>query len=174
MLGEERFATHVAHVNIILEIPKITKVPRTPDYMKGVINHRGIVLPVFDLRLKMSMEEKEYTMNSCILVLEIDLEQEKVHVGTIVDSVREVLEIKDENIQPPPTMGINDNEKYIYGVAKINDEFILMLDMNKVLSNIETIEISKQIQKIEAKDRIEEDKTKKTKAKKEAKELQEK
>ena len=152
ILGDEKFATHVAHVNIILEIPKITKVPRTPEYMKGVINHRGIVLPVFDLRLKMSLEEKEYNTNTCILVLEIESGQEKISVGAIVDSVREVLEIRSDSIQPPPSMGTNDNEKYIYGIAKINDEFIMLLDMNKIFSTEETIELTRQMQKLDVSD----------------------
>ena len=149
MLSNEKFATHVAHVNIILEIPKITKVPRTPDYMKGVINHRGIVLPVMDLRLKMSMEEKEFTTNTCILVLEIEAENEKISVGAIVDSVREVLEIKDNMIQPPPKMGKKDHEKYIYGIAKVNEEFIMLLDMNQVFNTDDTIELNKYVQKME-------------------------
>jgi len=149
MLAEEKFATHVAHVNIILEIPKITKVPRTPMYMKGVINHRGMVLPVFDLRLKMSMQETEYSTNSCILVLEIDSENDKISVGAIVDSVREVLAIKEDQIQPPPSLGSNDQEKYIYGIAEISNEFIMLMDMNKIFSTNDTIELAKQMQKVE-------------------------
>ena len=148
LLGEEKFAAHVAHVNIILEIPKITKVPKTPGYMKGIINHRGMALPVFDLRLKMSMSEIEFTTNTCILVLEIDINNERISVGAIVDSVKEVLEIKEENILPPPNIGTNDNEKFIYGIAKINDQFIMLLDINKIFSTQETIEIAKEMKNI--------------------------
>ena len=158
ILDNEKFATHVAHVNIILEIPKITKVPRTPVFMKGVINHRGMVLPVFDLRLKMSMPEKEYTSDTCILVLEIETENEKVNVGAIVDSVKEVLEIKAENIQPPPTIGNYDQTKYIYGIAKIGEEFVMMLDMNIIFNTNETIELTKHIQQFEAESKKEEKK----------------
>jgi purine-binding chemotaxis protein CheW len=149
LLGDERFATHVAHVNIILEIPKITKVPRTPDYMKGVVNHRGIVLPVFDLRLKMSMPENDYTNNTCILVLEIELDDEKVSIGAIVDSVHEVLEIHDNQVQPPPNMGNNENEKYIYGIAKVDDDFIMLLDMNKIFSTNDNIDPIRSMQGID-------------------------
>ena len=166
LLGEEKFAAHVAHVNIILEIPKITKVPRTPEYMKGVINHRGMVLPVFDLRVKMSMPENEYTTNTCILVLEIEVNNEQISIGAIVDAVKEVLEIKEENILPPPNIGTNKNEKFIYGIAKINEQFIMLLDMNKIFSTQETVEIAKEMRDINLEEPVDEVKDKKSKGKK--------
>ncbi|NOZ47630.1 MAG: chemotaxis protein CheW [Chlorobi bacterium] len=140
-LGEEYFAANVAKVLNILEVTKITKVPQAPKYMLGVINLRGNVLPLTDLRLKFGMEATKRTSQTCILVLDIEMDKESLHVGALVDSVQEVLEIADDNIQPPPNIGSKYQSEFIYGIAKNNEEFIMLLDMDKVFSADEIINL---------------------------------
>jgi purine-binding chemotaxis protein CheW len=136
-LGEEIFGANVAKVLNILEMTKITKVPKSPPYMKGVINLRGAVLPLIDTRIKFDMPETEYTPNTCILVLDIDLNGETVHVGALVDSVQEVIEIDDSQIQPPPSIGSKYRSEFIEGMAKINEEFVMLLNMDLIFSTSE-------------------------------------
>jgi purine-binding chemotaxis protein CheW len=136
-LGDEFFAANVNKVLNILEMTKVTKVPKAPAYMKGVINLRGSVLPLVDTRIKFDMTETEFTTNTCILVLDINLNNESVHVGALVDSVQEVLEIDDINIQPPPSIGTRYRSEFIEGVAKIEDEFVMILNMDLIFSTDE-------------------------------------
>jgi purine-binding chemotaxis protein CheW len=136
-LGEEIFGANVSKVLNILEMTKITKVPKAPNYMKGVINLRGAVLPLIDTRIKFDLPETEYTTNTCILVLDIDLNGDTVHVGALVDSVQEVIEIDDNQIQPPPSIGSKYRSEFIEGMAKINDEFIMLLNMDLIFSTNE-------------------------------------
>lgn len=133
-LGEEEFASHVSKVLSIMEMTNITKVPKSPEYMKGVINLRGQVLPVVDTRIKFGMTPTEFTKNTCIVVMEVEMDDDSIQVGALVDSVQEVLEITDDQIQPPPSIGSKYQSQFIYGMAKINDKFIMLLDMDKVFS----------------------------------------
>lgn len=136
-LEDEIFGANVSKVLNILEMTKITKVPKAPNYMKGVINLRGAVLPLIDTRIKFDMGETNYTTNTCILVLDIDMAGEAVHVGALVDSVQEVIEIDDASIQPPPSIGSKYKSEFIEGMAKINDEFIMLLNMDLIFSTDE-------------------------------------
>ena len=136
-LGEEEFAAHVGKVLNILEMTKITEVPKSPDYMKGVINLRGSVLPVIDTRIKFGMTPTEYTPNTCIVVMDIDMDGDSIHVGALVDSVQAVLEIEDTQILPPPSIGHKYRSEFIEGVANINDSFIMILNMDEVFSSEE-------------------------------------
>jgi len=136
-LGDELFGANVAKVLNILEMTKITKVPNAPPYMKGVINLRGSVLPLIDTRIKFDLGETDYTTNTCILVLDIDLSGETVHVGALVDSVQEVMEIDEIQIQPPPSIGSKYKSEFIEGMAKINEEFIMLLNMDMIFSTNE-------------------------------------
>lgn len=136
-LGDEFFAANVSKVLNILEMTKITKVPKAPSYMKGVINLRGSVLPLIDTRIKFDMPETEYTTNTCILVLDIFLNNETVHVGALVDSVQEVIELDDANIQPPPSIGTRYRSEFIEGIAKVDEEFIMILNMDLIFSTDE-------------------------------------
>ena len=136
-LGDEIFGANVAKILNILEMTKITKVPKSPPFMKGVINLRGAVLPLIDTRIKFDLGETVYTTNTCILVLDIDMNGESVHVGALVDSVLEVIEIDDDQIQPPPSIGSKYKSEFIEGMAKINDEFIMLLNMDMIFSTQE-------------------------------------
>ena len=125
----------------ILEMTKITDVPRAPEYMKGVINLRGSVLPVVDTRIKFGMTPTEFTPNTCIVVMDIDLEGESVHVGALVDSVQAVIEIDDDKILPPPSLGTRYRSEFIVGVANVNDTFIMLLNMDEVFSTDEIVDL---------------------------------
>jgi purine-binding chemotaxis protein CheW len=136
-LRDEIFGANVAKVLNILEMTKITKVPKSPAYMKGVINLRGSVLPLIDTRIKFDMGETVYTPNTCILVLDIEMGGDTVHVGALVDSVQEVIEIDEATIQPPPSIGSRYKSEFIDGMAKMGDDFIMLLNMDLIFSTSE-------------------------------------
>ncbi|MBN1596954.1 MAG: chemotaxis protein CheW [Bacteroidales bacterium] len=140
-IGSEVFAANVRNVLNILEMTKITKVPKASSYMKGVINLRGNVLPIIDSRLKFGLEETEYTTNTCIIVLELHIGNDPITVGAIVDSVNEVLEIDDDNILPPPGIGTNFRSDFLKGMAKKDEGFIMLLDVEKVFATDEVVDI---------------------------------
>jgi len=138
-LGDDEFAAHVSKVLNILEMTKITQVPKSPEYMKGVINLRGAVLPIIDTRIKFGMTPTQFTQDTCIVVMEIIMEKDTIQLGALVDSVLSVVEIEDSQIQPPPSLGSKYKSEFILGVAKVDEQFILLLDMDKVFSTDELI-----------------------------------
>ncbi len=133
-LGNEMFAADVGKVLEILELRPITKVPRSPEYMRGVINLRGNVLPVLDTRIKFGMEVKEDTIDTCIVVLNVLMEGEPLTLGALVDSVEEVLELGEGDIEPPPSIGSKFNPEYLHGMVKRDENFIMVLNIDKVFS----------------------------------------
>ena len=136
-LDKETFALDVAKVREILDSPTVTKVPQTPEYMRGVINLRGSVVPVIDLRLKFNMAETEQTVNTCIIVVEIELEGELIILGALADSVQEVIDLEPDQIEPAPRIGTKLNTDFIKGMGKHNEQFIMILDIDKVFSSVE-------------------------------------
>lgn len=146
-LSEEVFAINVSKVINILEMSNITRIPKSPEYMKGVINLRGTVLPVVDLRLKFGLPEIEATVDTSIIVLSIDLSNEQVLIGVLVDAVKEVLELKNKEIAPSPTIGAKYNSGFIEGMWHIGDKFIMILDIDKVFSTDEVIDFKEQLDK---------------------------
>ena len=145
-LAEETFATNVGSVLSILEMTRITKVPCSPAYLKGVINLRGEVLPVIDLRIKFGMSASEINSNTCILVMEICLDNQDVKAGVIVDSVSEVHEIEQEEILPPPSLASKFRSEFMEGVYKDGDAFIMLLNMEKIFTYHELQVISSTVQ----------------------------
>ena len=143
-MGDEEFALHVNKVLNILELTKITQVPKAPDYMKGVINLRGMVLPVVDTRIRFAMSETVYTDKTCIVVLELMFENEKVYVGALVDQVVAVLEIGNDEIQPPPSIGDKYKSQFISGMVNVDDKFIMILDMEKLFTGEEIVELKEK------------------------------
>lgn len=133
-LGEEVFALDISKVREVLDFTTVTKVPQTPDYMRGVINLRGGVVPVVDMKLKFGMEETRQTVNTCIIIVEVALEEEYVVLGALADSVQEVFDLKPENIEPAPKIGTQLNTEFLKGMGKKSDEFILLLDIDKVFT----------------------------------------
>ena len=136
-LSDEIFAVEVSKVREILEYIKITKVPRTPEFMRGVINVRGSVVPVLDLRLKFGMSVTEQSINTCIIVLEINFEGETTILGALADSVQEVIELEPDQIEPAPKIGTQLRTEFIKGIGKRDNEFIMILDIDRVFSGEE-------------------------------------
>ena len=136
-LAEEIFALDVAKVREILEFSTVTKVPQTPDFMRGVINLRGSVVPVIDLRLKFGMSKTEKTVNTCIIVVEVEMDGENIILGALADSVQEVIELEPQQIEAAPHIGSRLKTDFIKGMGKIGNRFIMMLDIDKVFSSEE-------------------------------------
>ena len=133
-LEDELFALDIGKVREVLDFTTITKVPQTPDYMRGVINLRGSVVPVVDLRLKFGMEMAEQTVNTCVIIVEVELEGEKLVMGAMADAVQEVLDLEPEQIEPPPRIGAKLNTDFIRGMGKHAEQFIIILDIDQVFS----------------------------------------
>ena len=129
-LGNEEFGLEILRVREIIGLMEITAIPYVPHYAKGVINLRGKVIPVIDLRLKFNMEAVPYVRETCIIVLSV----QDTSMGIIVDRVCEVMDITQENIEPPPVFGSAQELGCIIGVGKVGDKVKLLLDINKVLS----------------------------------------
>lgn len=136
-LGEEVFALEISKVREVLDFTIITKVPRTPDFMRGVINLRGNVVPVVDMRMKFGMSETETTVNTCIIIVEIELDDETTVLGALADSVEEVIELGPEHVEPPPKMGTRLKTEFIKGMGKRDEHFIIILDIDRVFSSTE-------------------------------------
>lgn len=133
-LMDEVFAVDVEKVREILEFTSITKVPQTPEYMRGVINLRGSVVPVMDMRLKFGLPESEKTVNTCIIVVEVSHEDEIMIIGALADSVQEVFELEPEQIEPPPHIGAKISPNIILGMGKSDGQFIMILDIDKIFN----------------------------------------
>lgn len=140
-LDEEIFALDVAKVREILEYTNITKVPQTPDFMRGVINLRGSVVPVMDLRLKFGMTATEQTINTCIIVTEVEMDGETILLGALADSVREVNEMEPGQIEAAPHIGARLNTDFIKGMGKKDGNFVMILDIDKVFSTVDLASI---------------------------------
>jgi len=144
MLAEEVFAVDVARVREILEITTITKVPQVPDFMRGVINLRGRVVPVIDLRLKFGMQETAQTVNTCIIVVEVMMADENIVLGALADSVQEVIEMEPAQIEAPPHIGTHLKTEFLKGMGKNNEHFVMILDIDKVFSGAELAAVQGQ------------------------------
>jgi len=142
-LANEEYGIGILKIKEIIGMMPVTSVPQTPDFVRGVINLRGKVIPVVDLRLRFGMEEMEYTERTCIIVVEIAAESGKVVIGIVVDAVSEVLNIKAEEIEETPTFGTNLKTDYILGMAKMSDEVKILLDIDRVLTSDEMAVLEK-------------------------------
>ena len=133
-LDREEYGIGILKVKEIIGMMRITPVPQTPEYVKGVINLRGKVIPVIDLRTRFGMSHSEYTDRTCIVVVEIDAATGRLHIGIVVDSVSEVLNIKGSDIEETPEFGTTLNTDYILGMAKTAGSVKILLDIDRVLS----------------------------------------
>ena len=133
LLANEEYGIGILKVREIIGMLPITTVPQTPAFVKGVINLRGKVIPVLDLRLKFGMQEKEYTDRTSIIVVEVKGQSGMIQIGTVVDQVSEVVNIKGEDIEDTPTFGTRLDTEYILGMAKIGGGVKILLDIDKVL-----------------------------------------
>ena len=142
-LANEEYGIGILKIREIIGMMPITSVPRTPEFVKGVINLRGKVIPVMDLRLRFEMEEMEYTERTCIIVVEIERRAGKVQIGAVVDSVSEVLNIGGKDIEETPSFGTKLDTEYILGMAKIEGGVKILLDIDEVLNDEEVAVLQK-------------------------------
>ncbi|TVR00885.1 MAG: purine-binding chemotaxis protein CheW [Spirochaetaceae bacterium] len=146
-LDKEQYAVDVAKVREVLEVPDLTKIPRMPDYMIGVINIRGHVVPVIDLRTKFGMERIEHTVRTSIVVTEIASQGDLITIGCLADSVQEVVDITSDQIEDPPKIGTTVDTDFIAGVGKKDDRFIIILDVDRVFRDAELSAVAGSVQK---------------------------
>lgn len=137
-LGEEIYGLEILTVQEIIGMTPVTCVPRTPDFVRGVINLRGRVIPVIDLRVKFDMPATEDTARTCIIVVQVGEAGQRVTMGVIVDEVAEVADVPGAQIEPSPAFGAAVDTAFILGVGKIGDKVVMLLDADKVLSAAET------------------------------------
>lgn len=136
-LGEEVFGLQIAKVREVLDYTSVTRVPQTPDFMRGVINLRGTVVPVVDMRLKFGLEETDWTVNTCIIIVEVELDNETTVLGALADSVQEVMELGPEQIEPAPRIGARLKTEFIKGMGKVAEKFVILLNIDRVFSSEE-------------------------------------
>lgn len=128
--GKECYALHISYVNEIIGIQKITQVPETPEYIKGLINLRGKIVPVIDVRIRFKKEPLDYNDRTCIIVITVG----NIMVGLIVDTIAEVVTLNDEDIvEPPEITTISENKRFVYGIGTVENEVKLLIDPNKLI-----------------------------------------
>ena len=135
-LDQEDYGISILKVKEIIGMMRVTPVPQTPEHVKGVINLRGKVIPVIDLRIRFGMSGCEYTERTCIVVVETDSDTGKLQIGIVVDSVSEVLRIPKETVEPPPRLGKVERE-YVSGVGKLDNRLLILLDVDRLMGDAE-------------------------------------
>jgi purine-binding chemotaxis protein CheW len=133
-LSGGEYAIAVLRVREIIEHEEVTRVPSTPAFLRGVINLRGSVVPVVDLARKFRMPESPVTKRTCIIIVEVESENGRIVLGVLADAVNQVVEFRPEEIEPPPSFGTPIRVDFLRGLGKLNGEFVLILDTNRVLS----------------------------------------
>ena len=147
-LGDELFAINVAQVREVLEVSQITRVPTAPEYMRGVVNVRGQAIPVVDLRTRFGLPKAEETVNTRIIVMELDLGGESTVLGGMADSVPEVIELEPSSIIPPPRIAMRWRTEFIQGLGRRGDEFIIIRDVDAVFSSDELSMLNEESTKL--------------------------
>ncbi|MEJ2032378.1 MAG: chemotaxis protein CheW [Deltaproteobacteria bacterium] len=135
VMRDEDFAIEIAKVREVLDVSSLTRIPRMPDYLSGVINLRGNVVPVMDLGLKLGMAPVEKTKNTCIMIVEVEVEGFEVELGVLTDSVQMVLNLPPEAVEPVPKMGTDLNTDFIKGMGRQDEKFLIILDIDTILAS---------------------------------------
>lgn len=135
-LNKQTYAVSIMAVREINQLTEITAVPRTPPFILGVMNLRGKIVPVADLRLKFGMMKTEFSRQTCIVVIETDLG----HVGMVVDEVNDVVELQATQIEPPPKLGPTDDMRFLMGIGKVQDRVLILIDIHSALSSREILQ----------------------------------
>ncbi len=142
-LEDDIYGLNISGIKEVLDNRDITKLPKTPDFMRGVINLRGQVVPVIDLKLKFGLAETEFTVDTCIIIVEVELEGgEHTLLGVLADSVREVIELLPDDIDPPPKIGTGVDAAFIYGMGKYDDDFIIIINVKRLFTIDELTNVS--------------------------------
>lgn len=147
-LGSEGYGVSILKVKEIIGMMEITPVPKTPDFIKGVINLRGKIIPVMDLRIKFGMDEKEYNERTCIIVAEVDIKGVQKLLGVVVDMVSEVVTVSDDQIEPPPEYGTAIEHNSILGIGKIKDRVVIILDIDEVFVCDEVLKMLDNVREV--------------------------
>lgn len=137
--GNEIFAVDVSRISRVLDLQKITNVPQTPNYMKGVFNHMGNVVPVVDLKLKFKLGETVESIDTCIIVMEMTFSEESTVIGMMADAVQEVVELESDQIDYKLKFGTQMDIEFIKGIGRIDDQYIIILDIDRILSEEELL-----------------------------------
>jgi purine-binding chemotaxis protein CheW len=133
-LGDEVYALDILKVREVLDFTSVTKIPKVPDFMRGVINLRGSVVPVIDLRLKFGMPETEKTVNTCVIIVDVEFEGTPIVIGALADSVSEVFDLDSTEIEPAPKMGTQIRMDFLKGMGQHGDGFVMILDIDRVFT----------------------------------------
>jgi purine-binding chemotaxis protein CheW len=149
-VADETYAVGILQVREILRYETVTKVPTTPMSIRGVLNLRGRVVPVVDLAVRLGLPESAVTKWSCVIIVEVELDGEQTVMGVMVDSVNEVIELLANEIEPPPPFGTQVRVSYLIGMAKCENKFILILDIDEILASEEIMSIPELRQALEA------------------------
>ena len=136
-LDDEVYALDVAHAREIVEVPRLTRMPNAPDWIRGVINLRGSVVPVIDLKHKFGMGSTELTKRSCVLLVEFEFEDAVFVIGVLVDAVLAVFELSPDTIEDPPKFGARYSRKYLKGIGRHQDRVFMILEANEVFADVE-------------------------------------
>jgi|SRR5579863_2111693 purine-binding chemotaxis protein CheW len=141
-LADEEYAVNIQRVKEIMEYTTVTRVPKVPQWIRGVINLRGNVVPVVDLALRFGLEERQVTKTTCIVILEVEQDTERTVMGVLADAVNQVIELAPKDIEEPPAFGTRVRLEYLLGMGKLGKKFALILNIDSVLSNAELLTIS--------------------------------
>jgi purine-binding chemotaxis protein CheW len=136
-INQEVYALDVGNAREIVEVPRLTRMPNTPAWIRGVMNLRGSVVPVVDLKQKFAMGSTEITANACVLMVEFNLDDQLIVIGLLVDAVLEVFELREEAIEEPPKFGARYSRRYIRGMGRRNDVVFIILDPEKVFADVD-------------------------------------
>lgn len=142
-LGAEDYGLQILKVQEIIGMMNVTRVPRMPDFVRGIINLRGKLIPVVDLREKFNLEKQADTLKTCIIVVEIVFSESKITLGVLVDNVSEVMNISEKEIEGPPQIGMHVNTEFMLGMGKLNQKVIMLLDIDRVLGSGELSELAR-------------------------------
>jgi purine-binding chemotaxis protein CheW len=146
-LGNEIYAFEIRNVQEVLDYTRITKVPKSMDFLEGVINLRGGVVPVIDLRVKFGMEATQQTVETCIIILEVMVDRVPTILGVLVDSVKEVIDLNLDEIEPVPKIGLELDNQFILGIGKHDNDFVIVLDINNLFSDKELLSVRRASEK---------------------------
>ena len=133
-LNPEQYGINVLQVREVLEVPQITRIPRMPEHMRGVINIRGLVIPVIDLRLKLGLPEEARTIHSRVIIIDIIQDEKSLILGILVDAVHEVIDIAGDQVAPAPSFGSQVDTRFMTGIARTGESFVVLLDLSSIFS----------------------------------------
>ena len=143
-LADERYAVEVASVEVVLESSVVTRVPKSPAHMRGVINHRGSVVPVVDLRAVFGIDRAESDADASIIVAQVAFEGENITAGILADAVQEVVDIEKDSVEPPPSFGSRVDGAFIKGIGRREGQFVILLDLERALSGAQAATVTQR------------------------------